>query len=163
DPGVLLDVVLGRFHQEPGTFRIRESNNIYFSRYLATLFPKIDVAAAYQKALEVVASNYVRHYVKETGIDTVVLAGGGLANVKRNQRIFEIPEVNRIFIYPNMGDGGCGTGAAFLASREGLEQREAYQTVYFGPSYDEAEIVKELRAADLEFERLDAIETTVAS
>lgn len=28
EPKVLLDLVLGRFHQEPGTFRMRESNNV---------------------------------------------------------------------------------------------------------------------------------------
>jgi carbamoyltransferase len=162
DPDILLDLVLSRFHQEPGNFRIFESNNIYFSRYLSTLFPKIDVAAAYQRALEIVASNYVRHYVAQTGIDTVVLAGGVVANVKMNQRIFEIPGVNRIFIYPNMGDGGCGTGAAFLASRGCLKEREAYETVYYGPDYTDDVLVEELRAADLAFEHITPIEPVIA-
>lgn len=162
DPEILLDVILSRFHQEPGSFRIRESNNIYFSRYLASLFPKIDVAAAYQRALEVVASNYIRHYVQQTGIDAVVFAGGVAANVKLNQRIFEIPEVKRLFIYPNMGDGGCGTGAAFLASREVEQGREAYQTVYFGPDYSDESITRELQTAGLAFENLFPIEPTIA-
>lgn len=162
DPEVLLDLVLSRFEQKPGNFRIFESNNIYFSRYLSTLFPKIDVAAAYQRALEVVATNYIRHYVQETGIDTVALAGGVVANVKMNQRIFEIPEVKRIFVYPNMGDGGCGTGAAFLANKERLLDRPAYRTVYFGPDYSEAVMAEELRAAGLAFERLIPIEPTLA-
>jgi carbamoyltransferase len=162
DPDILLDLVLSRFQQEPGNFRVLESNNIYFSRYLSTLFPKIDVAAAYQRALEIVATNYVRHYVELTGIDTVVLAGGVIANVKLNQRIFEIPEVNRIFVYPNMGDGGCGTGAAFLASRECLQERKAYETVYFGPDYSDDCIVNELRAAGLTFEHSVSIELTIA-
>lgn len=161
-PDVLLDVVLGRFHQEPGNFRIIESNNIYFSRYLSTLFPKIDVAAAYQRALEIVAANYIRHYVQQTGIETVVLAGGVAANVKMNQRILEIPEVRQIFIYPNMGDGGCGTGAAFLADRASLEERQPYQTVYFGPDYSEAEMAAELKVAGLPCEQIKAIESVVA-
>ena len=46
DPAVLRDVLLARFDQEPGNFRIRESNNLYFARMLAAQFPKIDVAAA---------------------------------------------------------------------------------------------------------------------
>jgi len=161
DPEILLDTILNRFDQEPGNFRIRESNNIYFSRYLATLFPKIDVAAAYQRALEIVAANYVRHYVQQTGIDAVVFAGGVAANVKLNQRIFEIPEVNRIFIYPNMGDGGCGTGAAFLANRENMQNREAYQNVHFGPDYTHDVIVRELRTAGLAFEEVTPIEPVI--
>lgn len=162
DPHILLALILGRFLQEPGNFRIIESNNIYFSRYLATLFPKIDVAAAYQRALEIVVTNYVQHYVRQTGIDTVVLAGGVAANVKMNQRVFEIPEVKHIFIYPNMGDGGCGTGAAFLANREFLRQREAYQTVYFGPDYRDELIAAELNAAGLRFEHVVPIEPLIA-
>jgi carbamoyltransferase len=162
DPNILLDAVLSRFQQTPGDFRLRESNNIYFSRYLSTLFPKIDVAAAYQRVLEIVATNYVRHYVQQTGIDTVVLSGGVVANVKMNQRIFEIPEVRRIFIYPNMGDGGCGTGAAFLVSQQHLQEREAYQAVYFGPDYSDDLIASELQAAGLTFEHVTPIEPIIA-
>jgi carbamoyltransferase len=162
DPEILLDLILNRFVQEPGNFHIVESNNIYFSRYLATLFPKIDVAAAYQRVLEIVATNYIRHYVQKTGIATVVLAGGVVANVKMNQRIFEIPEVRRIFIYPNMGDGGCGTGAAFLASRSSLTERYPYETVFFGPNYSEEQMAGELRTAGLAFEQVLPIEPVVA-
>lgn len=162
DPKVLLDLVLSRFHEEPGNFRILESNNIYYSRYLTTLFPKVDVAAAYQRALEVVATNYIRHYVEKTGITSVVLAGGVVANVKLNQRVFEIQGVERIFIYPNMGDGGCGTGAAFLASQGVMREASAYKTVYYGPDYAENIIERELKAAGLAFQYLNPIESTVA-
>lgn len=162
DPEILLNLLLGRFQQEPGSFRILESNNIYFSRYLSTLFPKIDVAAAYQRALEIVAANYVRHYVDQMHIDTVVLSGGVTANVKLNQRLFEIPGVNHIFIYPNMGDGGCGTGAALWVARESLKQRESYQDVYFGPDYSDELIVTELQTAGLPFEHLTPIEPVIA-
>lgn len=162
DPNILLDLVLSRFQQEPGNFRIIESNNLYFSRYLSTLFPKIDVAAAYQRALEMVATNYIQHHAQQTGIDTVVLAGGVVANVKMNQRIFEIPEVRRIFIYPNMGDGGCGTGAALLSSREFLQDRQAYKTVYLGLDYPDDEIAAALRAAGLPFTHSVPIEPSIA-
>src|SRR4029079_14976828 len=69
DPAVLRDVLLSRFGQEEGNFRILEINNVYFSRRLATEFPKIDVAAAYQHVLERVACDYVGHYVRKTGLE----------------------------------------------------------------------------------------------
>lgn len=164
EPKVLLDLVLGRFHQEPGTFRMRESNNVYFPRYLASRFPKVDIAAAYQHVLEIVATNYIRHYVERTGIDTVALSGGVAANVKMNQRIFEIPGVRRIFVYPNMGDGGTGTGAAFLAARQDMnvKERDAYQTVYFGPDYSDDEIAAVLQSEGLPFEYVEPIEPVIA-
>ncbi len=98
DPAVLRDVLLTRFDQEPGDFRILEVNNIYFSRLLATEFPKIDVAAAYQHVLERVACEYVSHYVRTTGLKNLVLSGGVTANVKLNQRLKEIPGIDRIFM-----------------------------------------------------------------
>lgn len=162
DPSVLLDLVLSRFHQEPGNFRIIESNNIYFSRYLASLFPKIDVAAAWQRALEIVATNYIRHYVEQTQIDTVVLAGGVIANVKLNQRIFEIPGVKRIFVYPNMGDGGCGTGAALLAGLPSGQKPRPYESVYLGPDYGDDEITRALQVAGLAFKHITPIEPHIA-
>jgi carbamoyltransferase len=162
DPAILLDLVLGRFQRAAGSFKILESNNIYFSRYLASLFPKIDVAAVYQKVLEVVATEYVGHYVAQTGIDTLVVSGGVAANVKLNQRLFEIPGVRRIFIYPNMGDGGAGTGAALLTNRDMPEQARRYESVYFGLDYGDDLIVAELRSAGLAFDRVTPIEPMVA-
>ncbi len=67
DPAVLRDVLLARFDEQPGSFRILESNNLYFPRLLASQFPKIDVAAAYQHVLEQVACRYVAHYQRQTG------------------------------------------------------------------------------------------------
>lgn len=162
DPSILLDLVLSRFQQEPGNFRIVESNNVYFARYLASLFPKIDVAAAWQRALEVIAVNYIRHYVEHTKLDTIVLAGGVIANVKLNQRIFEIPGIKRIFVYPNMGDGGCGTGAAFLASLKDMGRAASYRSVYFGPDYSDDVIARELQNAGLAFRHVPLIEPEVA-
>jgi len=163
DPRILRDVLLARFDVEPGAFRIRESNNLYFARMLAAEFPKIDVAAAYQHVLERVATAYVAHYLKETGISNVVLSGGVVANVKLNQRIRELDGVKEIFIHPNMGDGGCGTGAALLefVGCDRLSRRLA--DVYLGPTYTDAQIADALGRAQLPFTRYTPIEPKIAA
>ena len=162
DPSILGDILLNRIQQIPGDFRIYEANNVYFSRYLASRFPKIDVAAAYQYVLEQVACNYVRHWVQKTGIDTLVLSGGVTANVKLNQRLFEIEGVNHIFVYPNMGDGGCGTGAALYHSWPG-GVKPSIPSAYFGPDYPEAELEKALKAEGLSFSRPEHLAAEVAA
>jgi carbamoyltransferase len=162
DPKILGDILLNRVEQLPGDFQIYEANNVYFSRYLASKFPKIDVAAAYQHVLEVVATNYVRHWVEKTGIDTVVLSGGVTANVKLNQRIFEIEGVNQIFVYPNMGDGGCGTGAAIYHSWPG-GVKESLQSTYLGSDYSEEHIRAALDAESLSYDKPDNLAAEVAS
>jgi carbamoyltransferase len=153
DPALLGPVVLERFDlSTPGTLRIFQNLNVYFSRHLAAEFPIIDVAAAYQHALEEVARRVVAHWVAETGCSAVVLSGGVTANVKMNQRIHEIDGVERTFVYPNMGDGGCGTGIALLRTWPG-GIGEPLHDAYLGPEYSQAEIEQALTDAGLEFDR----------
>jgi carbamoyltransferase len=161
DPDILSDILLSHIQQTDGDFRIFGSNNIFLSRYLASHFSKIDVAAAYQHVLEVVAVNFVKSWVKKTGIDTIVLSGGVAANVKLNQRIFEIDEIKNIFIYPNMGDGGCGSGAAMYQSWNGQTQ-ETISNAYFGPDFNDKEIEAELKAAGLDYARPENLAEEVA-
>jgi carbamoyltransferase len=163
DPAVLRDVLLARVVREPGNFRIFESNNLFFARMLAGEFPKIDVAAAYQHVLEVVASEYVAHYLRQFNLDSLVLSGGVVANVKLNQRLKALPGVKRIFIHPNMGDGGCGTGAALLEFMEHERLRQPLPDVFLGPAYSTAAIEESLRKAQLEFEHCPRIEPRIAA
>jgi carbamoyltransferase len=163
EPSILRDALLSRFHQEPGTFQIVESNNLYFARMLASEFPKIDVAAAYQRVLEEVSTRYVEHYLRRTGIRDLVLSGGVVANVKLNQRLRELPGVDRIFIHPNMGDGGCGTGAALLSVREEARKVQPLRDVFLGPSFDESSLADALTRAQLPFDRYSEIAPKIAS
>ena len=163
DPAVLGDVVLSRFQQTPGNFRIIESNNLFFARMLAAQFPKIDVAAAYQHVLEVIASSQVAHYVRKSGIPNLVLSGGVVANVKLNQRLRAIPGVDRVFIHQNMGDGGCGTGAALLQFAEGGLQPRALDHVYLGPSFTSDQMTEALTRAQLPFSHYSPVEPKIAS
>lgn len=162
DPAILRDVLLARIDQQPGGFRILESNNMYFARLLASQFPKIDVAAAYQHVLEKVATDYVAHYLKQTGTRRVVLSGGVVANVKLNQRIFELDDVDEIFIHPNMGDGGCGTGAALLEFQGHPNLAKPLPDVYLGPSYSDEEILAALQRSQLAYDKYAPIEPKIA-
>ena len=162
DPKVLRDVLLARVDQQPGNFRILESNNLYFARMLASQFPKIDVAAAYQHVLEIVATRYVAHYLRQTGLRNLVLSGGVVANVKLNQRLRELAGVERLFVHPNMGDGGCGTGAALLAFNGSSARSEPIADVFWGPCFNETQVAEALGRAQLPFDRYMPIEPKIA-
>ncbi|MBK7643014.1 MAG: carbamoyltransferase [Planctomycetes bacterium] len=153
DPRVLAEALLSRVEfGDEGDFRLYQNLNVHFSRHLASHFPMIDVAAAYQYVLELVAARLVRHWVRKTGCANVVLSGGVTANVKMNQRIHEVEEVEQTFVYPNMGDGGCGTGLALLWSAK-ERKLESYTNAYYGPEFTPAQIEAELKRADLRYER----------
>jgi carbamoyltransferase len=161
DPEVLGDILRSRFVQANGGFRIVETNNMYFARLLASQFPKIDVAAAYQRVLEEVAVAYVSQYVQKTRLRKLVLSGGVVANVKLNQRLREIDGVDAIFIHPNMGDGGCGTGAALLEFAGSPATARRLDHVYLGPSFSNDQIAEALHRAQLPFTPYHPIESKI--
>jgi carbamoyltransferase len=163
DPAVLRDTLWQRFECSAGDIRIRASLNYLFTRCLAQHFAKRDVAAAYQRVLEEVGVETVRYWLKKTGLKKIAMSGGVHANVKFNQRIREIDGVEEAFVYPNMGDGGCGTGAAMLVfGHDVMYTRRPLQNVYYGPEYSDAEIQSALQRERLTYDRLDDVEDQIA-
>jgi carbamoyltransferase len=116
-----------------------------------------DLSASIQAVAEDVASDFVTHWVRTTGRRNLALAGGVCANVRINQEIQSIPEVEGTFIHPGMSDEGLAVGAALaldakLAREAGRVYRpERLPDVYLGNSYDEGEIADALRRAGLEW------------
>jgi carbamoyltransferase len=152
DPRVLAPLLLARTERTPGGFRLLDNLNVFFSRHLAAHFPMVDVAAAWQHVLEVLAAELVAHWVRETGADSLVLSGGVAANVKMNQRLHALPGVRRTFIDPDMGDGGTGVGFARQLSWPG-GVGEPLRDVYLGPAFGEDECRAALELAGLPYDR----------
>jgi len=118
-----------------------------------------NVAAACQQVLEDVVLELVRKFLAETGMRNVALNGGVAANVKLNQRIAMLPEVDSIFVFPAMSDTGNSIGAVLLdiAARDpqALRQGKALRDVYWGPEYGDEEIAAALDKAGVRAERLE--------
>jgi carbamoyltransferase len=162
DGDVLRAALRARFETQDGDIVIRGGMNYLFTRALTQRFAKRDIAAAYQQVLEDVTQEMVEYWLAKTGLKNVAVSGGVHANVKLNQRIREIDGVEQVFVYPNMGDGGCGTGAAMLAFEHGCFSGRPFENVYFGPGFSAQEIEAELRQKGLEFEHVEGIEERVA-
>jgi carbamoyltransferase len=150
-----------------GAFIGRMERGLYIPRFqnpalveVASGFVREDVAAAAQQALEEVVCLQVA--ALGSSARRIALAGGVFANVKLNQRIAELPAVEEVFVFPNMGDGGLCAGAAWLAHAELTGRRpEALQTCYLGPTPGDAEIVEALEQSGLAYRRSDDIHRTV--
>ena len=158
----LRDVLWSRFEIVEGELRIKGGMNHFLARFMAEHFAKRDVAAAYQDVLDEITQKLVDYWVKETGLKNIVVSGGVHANVKLNQRIHAVDGVEKIFVYPNMSDGGCGTGAAMLAfSEAGISPQET-SNAYYGPDYDDDAIREALAAENLEFQQHENVEERIA-
>jgi carbamoyltransferase len=96
-------------------------------------------AAAFQKVLEEVLVAWVTHFLHQTGLNRIAIAGGVFANVKLNQRLAEIKGVEDVFVFPGMADGGLGHGAA-IGWDQDCGQHEIHKglaDVYWGPDIHE--------------------------
>jgi carbamoyltransferase len=94
----------------------------------------------------------------------LALAGGVFSNVKLNQLILELPEVETIYVHPNMGDGGLATGAAFeVYSRlnKGFEP-QFNQQVYLGTEINRDNALAALEKQGLDYEEPDNLAFAVA-
>lgn len=121
-------------------------------------YKKEDIAASTQQNFEKVVSGFIRNWINKTDIKDIALVGGIFANVKLNQRIKEIPEVNNIYVFPHMGDGGLALGAALAPCK-----RSRLENVYLGPGYTEQEIEEELKRSNLKYSKKKNIEKEVAN
>jgi carbamoyltransferase len=117
-------------------------------------FDRADLAASAQLVLEEVGVAFLRYWLRRTGLGHLAVAGGVFANVKFNQRVHELEEVDSIFVYPAMDDGGLAVGSALAAQAEAPGFHPAQmiyrlQNVYYGPGYDDAAIERAIRGAGL--------------
>ena len=125
---------------------------------------KTDVAAAIQTHIEDLITRYVAQAVRKTDQHRVVLSGGLFANVKLNQHLRNLPEVEDVFIHPNMGDGGLAAGAAIALQAKVEDIRpKPLSDVYLGADIADADIQATLENQNLPFQRFDQVETEIAA
>ncbi len=118
--------------------------------------PREDLAAGMQRRLEEILAEMVTHYMAASGQSRVALVGGVHANVRANQIVAELPGVEEIYVFPHMGDGGLGAGAAFLGAAErsgGRAEPTRLRHVYLGPEFTDDRVEQALRQAGIGFER----------
>jgi len=112
---------------------------------LLAKFSREDVAAAAQKLTEEIALSFLKKYLQSTKLKNVCLAGGVFGNVKLNQRILELEEVDNVYIFPQMGDGGNAFGGALIKLYElGLTFNYPLRNVFLGSSFEDEVIIAEL-------------------
>lgn len=111
-------------------------------------YSREDLSAWGQDLLEKHLLAVARWWLKETGLQNLVVAGGVFANVKLNQRLHELDEVGRLFVYPNMGDGGLSLGA--ICAEQGFTP-QPISNVFLGEDFSDADVERMLREFGLEY------------
>lgn len=126
-------------------------------------YEKADLAAGAQHRFEQSLVRYVHAAVKETGRKNVALAGGCFANVRLNQKILELPEVESVWIHPAMSDQGISMGAALAyIAMQNHPLPFSFENVLLGPSADEDQMPAVLEQFGLSYEKPEDMEAKAA-
>jgi len=157
-------------YREPG--QIRYGVPMYHRSALRLLrerlprdFDRADLAASAQLVLEEVGQAFVRYWLQRTGLRDVAVAGGVFANVKFNQRVHQLEEVDRLFVHPAMDDSGLSVGSALAALAEDPGDEplgRRLDDVYFGPRYDDRAVEAALRDEDYRVEHAADVHGRIA-
>jgi len=99
------------------------------------------IAGGVQIYLEEMLVRWAQNAIQQTGINKVALGGGVFMNVKANQRIMELPEVQDLFVFPSCGDESNAIGAAYWHEAEHGKDRylPPIKAVYWGANFDPTE------------------------
>ena len=119
------------FDEETLAFRLTPTSTVPFDAipqnrrkilsWLKNVYKEVDpkeFAYAMQTLFEEKYLAWVRAAKNKFGSRYVCMAGGGIANVKLNLRIFEEANFEDVHIIPAMGDDGVAIGAAIIAALE---------------------------------------------
>jgi carbamoyltransferase len=153
---------------------IKNVANVFFlsaleelRRVLPADFQHRDLAASAQVHAEEIVVNLVEYWLNKTGHYDVAVAGGVMSNVKINQRIHEIADVERIYVHPGMADDGMPVGAGLglyyqISGTPYDPERETMDHVYLGPEYDDNDIQRELEKQEIAATYCEDIEPEIA-
>ena len=103
-----------------------------------------------QRVVERVSTMLARDAVRLTGLPRLALAGGVVSNVKATRRIRLLPEVEDVYVFPHMGDGGLALGAAVEAAASAGEPIALdLKRLDLGPGFDRPAIEQAILGAGL--------------
>lgn len=97
-----------------------------------------DLAFAVQRVLEDSVVEVVTYWLKKTGLVNLAVSGGVFANVKLNQRISTIEQLEFFDIFPNMGDAGLSAGGVWShqSANGHLKTKQPFKDMFLAPQID---------------------------
>lgn len=111
-------------------------------------YPNEQFAYLAQRVVERTCAALARDAVRLTGISHLALAGGVVSNIRAARCIRLLPEVEDVYVFPHMGDGGLALGAGVAAAAAAGESIDIQlDRLDLGPEYATPVIAEALRVA----------------
>jgi carbamoyltransferase len=121
-----------------------------------------------QLFLEEFLLRWVKACIEKTGVRDLALAGGTFMNVKANQLIMELKQVNSVFVFPSCGDESNAIGICYHlhAEESSFNTLKKLEDVYFGIDVSDNEVKSAFESSSFKnkysFEHHEDIEKIVA-
>ncbi len=115
-----------------------------------------DMAASIQRVTEEILMKMIRHLHRETGLDSLCLAGGVALNSVANFKLLRDGPFENVYIHPAPGDDGGAVGAAYWAYNHVLDQPRgpALDHAYLGSEHSDEEIRTFLESHDIPYRHI---------
>ena len=135
----------------------------FLARELA-MVPTEQFAWMAQRVIETKVTELVAGALRETGMTRVVYAGGVASNIQANLKLMELPDVDELFVFPHMGDGGLALGAALArAVNRGARASFSLGDLRLGPEVSAESVERSLDASGLTRRKPEYVVTEAAS
>ena len=123
----------------------------------------MDLAYNVQNRLETIVEEMVRYWTQKTSVYKLAIGGGVGLNVKMNGKLFRSGIIKDIFVHPLCADTGTSIGAALAYQHLKKPIKQGLlKNIYYGPSYNNDEIVKILKLCQLSYTKEEFIEKEAA-
>lgn len=110
-----------------------------------------NIAASTQKTLEDCAVSLVNYLYKLTNKRKLCISGGVGLNCSMNKVLSNLDYVDDLFVQPASSDRGLSLGCAFYAAHLNGEKINKINNVFFGPTYSNDYIRKQIKISNLSF------------
>ena len=140
------------FTGRPDAYKAREK----YLDALVRAHAREDVAAAAQAVFEDSIVEVAQAFLARTGKRALAVNGGVFANVKLNQRLAALAELDKLFVFPAMSDTGNSVGAALFLLNESKKSTApaTLRSIYWGSGWSDENCAKALDEAGIAAEKL---------
>jgi carbamoyltransferase len=134
-----------------------------YLRAILWRYPSEQFAYMAQRTVEEVVVRLAQDTMRLTSCHRIAVAGGVASNIKAGRRIGLLPEVEDVYVFPHMGDGGLALGAGLAAARSAGDVPDLnLSDLALGPDYSDCDIANACKRAGLPCDKPDNLACTVA-
>ncbi len=118
-----------------------------------------DIAKSLQLTFENIVMQIINRLQKKVKSNNLVMAGGCAMNGLVNGKIFKESNFKNHFIQPASTDDGTALGAAYYCWHNHLKKKDRFvmKHAFWGPSYNDDEILSQIKAKNLEYKKFENI------